>query len=170
MTKKIINIIFCIGGLNSLVAADNFTNLVLGNGQTSKASALKESLFTACEKITQRLTGSGIEESKESKESKAEHLPEPILPLSSRISYIDRRLKIANDTLSWIKPPYIKQEIYSELETESIEIQDTFDSITRHDNASIAKRLNILISVMSAFEAKLRAVIDCAMNEDKKSR
>ena len=64
----------------------------------------------------------------------------------------------------------IDQEIYSELETEFIEIQDTFDSITRHDNASIAKRLSILTSAMSAFEAKLREIIDCAMNEDKKAR
>jgi len=164
MTKKIINIIFCIGGLNSLIAGDNFTNLVLGDGQTPKAPGPRKNFFTACEKITQRFSTSGIEE------SKAEHLPEPILPLNSRISYIDNRLKIANDTLSWIKPPYIDQEIYSELETEFIEIQDTFDSITRHNNASVAKRLDILTSVMSAFEAKLREVIDCAIKEDKKAR
>ncbi len=167
MTKKIINIIFCIGGLNSLIAGDNFTNLVLGDGQTPKAPGPRKNFFTACEKITQRFSTSGIEESKE---SKAEHLPEPILPLNSRISYIDNRLKIANDTLSWIKPPYIDREIYDELETEFIEIQDTFDSITQHDKASVAKRLSILTSVMSAFEAKLHEVIDCAIKEDKKAR
>lgn len=161
MTKKIINIIFCIGGLNSLIAGDNFTNLVLGDGQTRKAPGPRKNFFTACEKITQRFSTSGIEE------SKAEHLADSF---SSQISYIDGRLKTANDKLSWIKPPYIDQEIYDELETEFIEIQNTFDAIARHNNASVAKRLDILTSVMSAFEAKLHEVIDCAIKEDRKAR